>query len=79
MKKRHLSFPISPGCVVNQGLGLVLGELVGLELVDRGYAGPAVFCGRACGGIAPVKVKLGHASWRGLFTEPHAGVNMIKG
>lgn len=42
--------PISPGRVVNQGLRLVFGELLGLELVDGGYSRPVVFCGRACGG-----------------------------
>lgn len=41
---------VSPGCMVNERLDLVLGELVGLELVDGGYSRPAVFCGSACGG-----------------------------
>lgn len=43
-------FPVSPGRVVNERLSFVLGEFVGLELVDRGYSRPAVFCGSACGG-----------------------------
>lgn len=37
-----------PGCMVDEGLGLVLGELVGDELVDGGDSRPAVFCGCAC-------------------------------
>lgn len=41
---------VSPGRVVDEGLGLVLGELVGLELVNGGYSRPAVLCGSACGG-----------------------------
>lgn len=40
----------SPGGVVDEGLGLVLGELVGLELVDGGYSRPVVLGGSACRG-----------------------------
>ncbi len=47
---QNLSFPVSPGRVVNDVLGLVFGELIGLKLVDRGDSRPAVFCGSACGG-----------------------------
>lgn len=41
---------VSPGRVVNEGLRLVFGELLGLELVNGGYSRPVVFCGSACGG-----------------------------
>lgn len=27
--------PVLPGCMVDEGLGLVLGEFVGLELINR--------------------------------------------
>lgn len=36
--------------MINERLRLVLGELVGLELVDGGDSRPAVFCGSACRG-----------------------------
>lgn len=36
--------------MVNQGLDLVLGELVGLELINRRYSRPVVFGRSACGG-----------------------------
>lgn len=41
---------VSPGGMVDEGLGLVLGKLVGLELVDGGYSGPVVLSGSACSG-----------------------------
>lgn len=41
---------LSPGGVVDERLSLVLGELVGLELVDGGYSRPVVLSGSACGG-----------------------------
>lgn len=49
-KSKSVNISAVPGCVINERLGLVLGELVGFELFDRGYPRPAVFCGSACGG-----------------------------
>ena len=37
----------SPGGLINEWLGLIVGEVIGEELLILGYAGPCVLCGRA--------------------------------
>lgn len=69
-----MNMPVLPWCVVNEGLGLIFRELVGLELINGGYSRPAVFCGSACGGTfnLPVRVWYYHGSWRS-FSHCHRG------
>lgn len=69
-----MNMPVLPWRVVNEGLGLIIWEFVGLELINRGYSRPAVFCGSAYRGTCnqPIRVWYYHGSWRG-FSRCHRG------
>ena len=45
---QHTGYAGLPGCVVDEGLALVLGELVGLELLNGRDSRPGVLVGSAC-------------------------------
>lgn len=64
-RPQSFSITVLPWCVVNEGLGLIFRELVGLELINGGYSRPAVLCGSACGGTfnLPIRVWYYHGSW----------------
>lgn len=76
MERRHsMNVPVLPRRVIDQGLSLVLWELVGLELLDGGDSRPAVFCGCACGETCsrPCISQALLCQLEGLFTQPQGG------